>query len=490
MARKIFFRICIIILCTFSLFPQNRPEIASKRIKKSLVRKALDHVDDYLFIELGRTDEFLDNCIKTLESLKKLNDTPVYEMTWYGDFGFSKYIKTGSPPYEPQGTYSFEECSGLTAANAKGEIIFGRNQDGSGNYLVPLILHTDSPDGYASVTMSFAWKLDEFWENPTPENTADLLITPYRSRDGINEYGLTVSSAADSGASHVYDPSKITLYHPEMTRLVLEYAKNVEEAVQLFHKYNNWTSWGIHHLFSDVYGNTIILEYDNNMIVLSPKVEPWVVMTNFPIRNQPRGSLLDRCWRYETAYLALQACNGIVTMGDAMEIMRSISILIPATDTHPEYRTNWSAVYNQTRGEMAVCGRANYEVVHRRLCPMNTDFKNIRIRSRSGNIKTGENIRIKATAKNKSPRVSHPAGLEFYLSDKKKLTDTSIFLGEKPFPSLKPGRKRTIRAQLLVPSDVSSGSYFLLSRIKLGDLNRDENIKNNLAASPARIIIR
>jgi penicillin V acylase-like amidase (Ntn superfamily) len=489
MYRKVMLSVFILIICGPMLFPQAEGYFTQKRIKKSLIRKALPYMDEYLYMELERSDDFINNCIKTLNSLKKLNDTPVYEMTWYGDFQFSSFIKTGMPPYEPEEAASADECSGITAANAKGEIIFGRNQDGGGSYIQPIILHTDSPDGYASVTMSYAYRLDEFWEKPTPENTADLLLAPYRSRDGINEYGLTVSSASAPDSTHVYDPDKITLYHAELTRLVLEYAKTVEEAVQLFRQYNNWTSRTIHHLFSDVHGNTIILEYYHGEIVLTPKVEPWVVMTNFSIRNQPRSSLLGRCWRYDIAYLALQAQNGIVNIEEAMEIMRSISILVPATKDHPEYRTNWSAVYNQTRGEMMVCGRANYEVTHSRPCPLNTDFKNIKTKVKTVNIPAGKPIRAAVLLKNKSPRWSHSAGLEFFLSERKKITETSIFLGEKPLPSLAPGKKGTLKAKFIVPPDTDPGSYFVVSRIKLGDLNRDENTKNNTSPSKIKVTI-
>jgi len=39
-----------------------------------------------------------DDQIKTLASIDKVNDYPIYTMTYYGGYGFDEFLKVGHPP--------------------------------------------------------------------------------------------------------------------------------------------------------------------------------------------------------------------------------------------------------------------------------------------------------------------------------------------------------------------------------------------------------
>lgn len=102
---------------------------------------------------------------KTLSSIKKVNDYPIYTMTYYGDYGFDEFLKVG----HPAGSLTFEigeGCSCIAALNTQGNKIYGRNLDLTNLYPV-LILSTDSPDGYAAVSLHGALDIELYLEDPS-----------------------------------------------------------------------------------------------------------------------------------------------------------------------------------------------------------------------------------------------------------------------------------------------------------------------------------
>ncbi len=56
--------------------------------------------------------------------------------------------------------------------------------------------------------------------------------------DGRDEYGLAVEMMALSYAKPARDPQKVTLGSLHAMRLILDYAKDVDEAVSLLQKHN------------------------------------------------------------------------------------------------------------------------------------------------------------------------------------------------------------------------------------------------------------
>ncbi|MGB2907165.1 MAG: hypothetical protein WBB73_08685 [Candidatus Aminicenantaceae bacterium] len=91
------------------------------------------------------SENLTDDQAKTLASIKKVNNYPLYVMTYYGDYGFDEFLKIGHPSGSAA-RKTGEGCSAFGALNVKGNKIYGRNLDLTNLYPV-LILYTDPPDG-------------------------------------------------------------------------------------------------------------------------------------------------------------------------------------------------------------------------------------------------------------------------------------------------------------------------------------------------------
>lgn len=92
----------------------------------------------------------------TLASIQKVDDYPLYTMTYYGDYGFKEYLLTGNLPFFSSDVLQCEErfaCTCFAAMGKEGSLIFGRNFDWQPNHATYLLLFTDPPDGFASISM-------------------------------------------------------------------------------------------------------------------------------------------------------------------------------------------------------------------------------------------------------------------------------------------------------------------------------------------------
>ncbi|UCG69672.1 MAG: hypothetical protein JSV09_01215, partial [Thermoplasmata archaeon] len=131
------------------------------------------------------TEELTEYQKKTLASIRMINDYPIYVMTYQGDYGFDEFLKVGHP-WNPGVINIKEGCSCFGALNKKGHILYGRNLDLYEPYSV-LVLYTDPPDGYSSVSLCVAVDIESYLDNPTDENTQWVLEYPYWPFDGMNE---------------------------------------------------------------------------------------------------------------------------------------------------------------------------------------------------------------------------------------------------------------------------------------------------------------
>jgi hypothetical protein len=294
----------------------------------------------------------------TLNSLKRINDYPFYTMTYYGDYGFKKYLQTGnwndlSAHASITGKDEFY-CTCFAAMGSDSCRLFGRNFDW--NEHVALLLYTDPPDGYASVSMVHLNPLGYSGDDPvdSPGNRRAFLMSPTTPLDGMNECGVAIGMMLVDYADPPYDPEKVTLHAGLATRLVLDYAKNAEEAVELLGNYN--IDFGdypaMHFLISDATGRSAIIEFLDNEIKVIDNTEKWQVCTNFLITGSQAPEHVD-CWRYNRAYSKLKACQGNISSGEAMDILSKVA-------QSPPYNTEWSMVYNAKTLEVVTLINRNY----------------------------------------------------------------------------------------------------------------------------------
>jgi hypothetical protein len=308
----------------------------------------------------GSSPEYLTDEQRTLVSLEKVDNFPLYVMTYYGDYGFADYLEEGIQALESTHFSTDPQwgCTSFSTSNSDSDYLLGRNFDW---YDHPaLLLFTDPPKANASVTMVDLHYLGFLKdEPPSDEALQNLFTTPYWSFDGMNEHGLAVSIMAVPSADLYRDPEKVTISSLEVIRLILDYAKDVDEAVALLGQYNIDFGGGppLHYLIADQAGDSIVIEFiDGEMVILEAE-DPWQVSTNFLISiEKPQGSD-SSCWRYNLVFKELQAVAGDTNPEDSMRILDAVA-------QSGSYPTIWSVVYNRTTGEISVVVGRQYDKEH------------------------------------------------------------------------------------------------------------------------------
>ena len=304
-----------------------------------------------------------DNAARTLKSIKQIDDFPLYEMHFFGDYGFSNFLKQGirrdisqteiiHPDKEPDFL-----CTCFTAANAKGGREFGRNFDWQRH--PALILFTDPPNAYASVSMVDISYLGFSSQNkPTGKLNHRLLEAPFYPFDGMNEWGLAVGMNAISYSDGVSDRTKPTIGSLHVIRLLLDYAKNVDEALALINKYNvRFREVPIHYLVADTSGHSALIEFIDGETRVVHNQESYQVTTNFVITDTPPGRRLQICWRYAKVFKKLEAADGTLSPNEVMNLLKDVS-------QAGESSTIWSIVYGMSSGNIQIVMDRKFDQIH------------------------------------------------------------------------------------------------------------------------------
>jgi hypothetical protein len=287
----------------------------------------------------------------TLRSLEKVDDYPLYVMHYSGSYIRSQ-AGLGSPPEEGIA------CSLFAALAPGSDMFYGRNFDW--DFSPALLLFMDPPDGYASVSM-----VDLTFLGISPDEAASLTDLPLAKRtalldapampfDGLNEYGLAVAMAAVPEAGAVQDDSsKPIIGSIGIIREVLDHARNVDEAVALFKKYNIHFAGGppIHYLVADRSGKAVLVEMIEGELVVLPNESPWHLATNH-LRATASGD--GGCLRYHLLSETLTSDKGQLDEKTAMQLLSNVA----------QSGTQWSVIYNLTRGDISVAIGQKYDPVY------------------------------------------------------------------------------------------------------------------------------
>ncbi len=290
--------------------------------------------------------------VATLRSLKKVAEYPLYTMRYSGTYHAPK-TRLNRPS---ENNFA---CSLFASLSQRGDKLFGRNFDWE--FSPALLLFTDPPDGYASVSIIDIMYLGissydamSLTNLPLKQRTA-LLAAPSLPADGMNEYGLAIAMAAvpeSSTNGGEYDPAKPTIGSIGIIREILDHARTVEEALKQFEQYNiNLAgSTPIHYLIADSSGKAALIElYDGKLVVL-PNDKPWHLATNH-LRCITKGD--GGCPRYHTLSEQLATANGQLDEQAGMQLLSKVA----------QSSTQWSAVYNMSNGDVAVVMGQSYQKV-------------------------------------------------------------------------------------------------------------------------------
>ena len=322
------------------------------------------------------------NELATLSSLKSVDQHPLYTMTYKGDYGFDEFLQIGASSDQDIEEFVIKRllkglnidlkltsagCTVFAAENKNGERIFGRNFDF--DYAPAILLTTKPNNGYESISMVnlvFAG----YGKNKLPQkysfNSFLTLAAPYLPFDGMNEKGVAIALLAVPYSEPPQDPEKITLNTTTAIRLVLDKAKNTEEAMDLLKQYNYYFSGGIdcHYLIADSKGKTVLVEFMENEVKFIEVKESYQIASNFiSYNNLNIGEGADEFERYDIINQYLTDSKGIVGEDNAMDLLKQVSC---------NERTQWSAVYNQQTGSIRVCMSGDYK---EKLQFKLTDFK-------------------------------------------------------------------------------------------------------------------
>ena len=306
---------------------------------------------------------------RTLTTLRKVDDFPLFVMDYYADYGFDRFLQEGLRSDRRSGsgrqdTTAGWACTCFASLSQEGHLLFGRNFDW---YVHPaLLLFTHPPEGYASVSMVDISYLgfdaqDYEGDKATEPSWSDrrrLLDAPYLPFDGMNEHGLAVGMMAVPYAK-ASQTNEVTISSLHAIRLLLDYATDVDEAISLLRNYNIDFGDGppLHYLISDSSGNSAVVEFiDGEMNVLRNR-DPWQVATNFVISDTMPEGATSSCSRYNTTYETLEQTEGHVSHQEAMALLHNVS-------QSGSYPTIWSTVYNMTTGDIQVVMGRKYEQVN------------------------------------------------------------------------------------------------------------------------------
>lgn len=311
------------------------------------------------------------NEMKTLSTLKKVDEYPLYTMTYEGDYGFDEFLKTGASSDRDIEKFVTRRllkgldidlgitgggCTAFTADSENGGRIYARNFDFS--YTPSLLLFTDPEDGYASVStvnLTYAGYTEDNLPGGFSLSSFMVLAAPYLPFDGMNEKGLAVALLAVPEAKGPSDPKRITLNTTTAIRLLLDRAATVDQAVELLDHFNIYFSGGIscHYLISDASGKSVIVEYCDGEMRETEGSGNYQIASNFIAYNN-LGEGGSEFIRYDAVEKKLGPAGGVISEYDAMGLLQSVGVIWEGED-----KLQWSVVYNQTDLTGEICAHRN-----------------------------------------------------------------------------------------------------------------------------------
>jgi hypothetical protein len=249
-------------------------------------------------------------------------------------------------------------CSLFAAFGNADSALYGRNFDWE--HSPALLLFTDPPGGYASISMvDIAYlvaedKVDRLMELPLTERT-ELLAAPQWPFDGMNEHGLVVGMAAVPDSQVPQVPGRERIGSLGVIRKMLDNARVVEEAVAIIESYNIIFDGGpqIHYLIGDATGRAVVVELYAGEVRQIHNIAPWHAATNYTL-SAIEGDRTGHCWRYDMITSQLAKDEGKLSQIGAMNLLSNVA----------QPNTQWSIVYNLPAQTVFIALERDYEHTH------------------------------------------------------------------------------------------------------------------------------
>lgn len=251
------------------------------------------------------------NELRSLMSLKKIDDYGMYQMSYYGDYGFDEFLEVGAKSDADIEAFvtkrllkglpidlgvTGDGCTAFVVKNADGEIMFGRNFD------------------------------------------------------------------------FLYAPS-LQLYTTTAIRLVLDKAATVEEAIELLKQYNIYFSGGIecHYLIADASERSVIAKYVNKELCVVEADAAYQIASNFIAYD---GLNIGECFtefeRYDMVQNAIETNGDILEEHQAVQLLSEVGVFNGDTD-----KLQWSVLYNLTTSNGEIFAHRNTDLITKFYLPVN-----------------------------------------------------------------------------------------------------------------------
>lgn len=287
-------------------------------------------------------------------------------------------------------------CSSFTATAENGDALFGRNYDFSKTNT--MLLFTEANEGrhasISTVDLQFLG-IDVDQDMTSLMDKVICLAAPYAPLDGVNDAGVSCGiymtyQGGDETVATSQETDKPDFTSTTLLRLILDYADNVEEAVEIASSYDlhDSANTSYHYMVADSTGKSAILEWtndaatdatDNDGSQRTLKViyndqdseigereaaSSYQIVTNFVLQpgyyegvdaKEKKGA--DR---YDRLYEELQATDGVVADEQAaMDILQSVGRRSWDNDDKNSCTVH-SAVYNLTKKSVLWVSNENY----------------------------------------------------------------------------------------------------------------------------------
>lgn len=255
-------------------------------------------------------------------------------------------------------------CSTFIAQTPEKGYIFGRNFDNQVTDLA--VVNTSPKDGYKSVSV-INTSFIGYSETYKPEKILDrinMLAAPYFPLDGVNEKGLAVGVLQLQAPPTDQQTEKVDIGTTLAIRILLDKCSTVKEAVDMLSQYDMHASAkGCYHLhIADATGDSVVVSYVNNEMVVTEKEGEYLCATNFYLHDVPFEYEKQGMDRYEKLVEVLSEKNGVLSADDAMGLLNYVSIEKTEPDEEGRvYSTQWSSIYDLTNAKLLICVDRDYE---------------------------------------------------------------------------------------------------------------------------------
>lgn len=317
----------------------------------------------------------------TMLNLKVENENGLYSVKYTEDYKLDELLERGGVSNEDELVqyileimlkglpinipYEVPElgCSTFAAKNSDGGYLFARNYDNRPTDCC--VVKTNPKDGYSSVSVVSLSFLG-YNEESTPDaltNRIRILATPYFPLDGVNEKGLAVGVLQLFAEPTNQESDKVDVDTTLAIRVLLDKCATVEEAISMLEGLDMHASaGGCYHLHvADASGNSAVISYvDNEMVVTRPE-EDYQVATNFYVHDVDFEYTKHGEDRFEIITKGLKKADGALTAAQAMNLLESAAQTDTVCDDGTLCTTQWSSIYDLTNPSLTLCNDLDYD---------------------------------------------------------------------------------------------------------------------------------